>query len=92
MISSRPADTTPITRKAGRLICNEYIEEITNAERVFGYITCDNDFEEEHIGLYDVRIEAQILARCFAQHKHMETNPYHANWRLPGKAYEEMVA
>ena len=65
---------------------------ITNAERVFGYISCQNDFEEEHIGLHDVRIEAQILARCFAQHKHMETNPYHANWRLPGKAYNELVA
>lgn len=65
---------------------------ITNAERVFGYISGQDNFVEEHIGLHDVRIEAQILARCFAQHKHMETNPYHANWRLPKKAFEELVA
>lgn len=69
---------------------NEKGNFITNAERMFEYITCQKGFQEEHIGLYDVRIEAQILARCFAQHKHMETNPFHANWRIPVRVYEEL--
>ena len=41
------------------------------AEVLYRYITKDTEFEEQHTGLEDVRIEAQIMAKCFAQHKKM---------------------
>ena len=42
------------------------------AEILWRYITDDNTFEEEHTGLADVEIEAQIFAECVRQHKKME--------------------
>ena len=42
------------------------------AEILWRYITDDNTFEEEHTGLADVEIEAQIFAECIRQHKKME--------------------
>lgn len=41
------------------------------AEVIYKYISCDNDFEEEHTGLADVLIETKILAHCYKQHKKM---------------------
>ena len=45
------------------------------AEILYKYITCDNDFIEEHTGLADVMIEYKIFARCMAQHKKMNRLP-----------------
>jgi len=42
------------------------------AEIIWRYLTDDVTFEEEHTGLADVEIEAQIFAECVRQHKHME--------------------
>ena len=42
------------------------------AEVLWRYITDDVTFEEEHTGLADVTIEAQIFAECIRQHKKME--------------------
>ncbi len=42
------------------------------AEILWRYITDDVTFEEEHTGLADVTIEAQIFAECIRQHKKME--------------------
>lgn len=42
------------------------------AEIIWRYLTDDNNFEEEHTGLADVEIEAQIFAECVRQHKKME--------------------
>lgn len=42
------------------------------AEIIWRYLTDDNSFEEEHTGLADVTIEAQIFAECVRQHKKME--------------------
>lgn len=64
---------------------------ITNAERVFSYIK-GIEFQEEHTGLEDTRIEAQILARVNAQHKSVDKNINRSCWRIPSKAYAEMVA
>lgn len=44
------------------------------AEIVTRYLTGDYTFDESHTGLEDVRIEAQILAYCFRQHKTMRKN------------------
>ena len=42
------------------------------AEIIWRYLTDDVTFEEEHTGLADVTIEAQIFAECKRQHKKME--------------------
>jgi hypothetical protein len=41
------------------------------AEILYRYITCNNDFIEDHTGLEDVLIEKEIFAKCMAQHKKM---------------------
>ncbi len=43
-----------------------------NAEIIWRYLMDDVTFEEEHTGLADVAIEAQIFAECVRQHKKME--------------------
>ena len=42
------------------------------AEIIWQYLTDDITFVEEHTGLADVAIEAQIFAECVRQHKKME--------------------
>ena len=42
------------------------------AEILWRFLQQDNDFEENHTGLEDVRIEAQIFAECVRRHKRME--------------------
>jgi hypothetical protein len=64
---------------------------ITNAERVYSYIM-DIDFQEEHTGLEDTRIEAKIMAWCFKQHKKMARNINRACWRIPNLVELENVA
>lgn len=55
---------------------------ITNAERMFAYLSQDFDFEEEHTGLADALIETQILARCFKTHKSIDKSINRACWRI----------
>lgn len=62
----------------------------TNAECCYRYLTNNVDFKEQHEGIDDVNIEAEILLKCFAQHKKMNSNPYTACWRIVQKAKEEM--
>ena len=42
------------------------------AEILWRFISNNLDFEECHTGLEDVSIEAQIMAYCFRQHKHID--------------------
>ena len=56
---------------------------ITNAERMFAYMSQDLDFEEEHTGLADALIETQILARCFRSHKSINKRINRSCWRIP---------
>ena len=58
---------------------------ITNAERMFAYMTQNEDFEEEHTGLADALIETQILARCFRTHKSINKSINRGCWRIPQK-------
>ena len=62
---------------------------LTNAEVTYNYIKKMSDFKEEHKGLEDVRIEVEIMAHCFRQHKKMNTNINTSCWRLVQKAYKE---
>lgn len=49
------------------------------AEILYRYISKEFDFVEEHRAMEDVMIEAQILAKCFAQHKPMTRSIYKKN-------------
>ena len=73
---------------------NNYLSEkgniLTNAECCYRYITKDTDFKEKHKGIDDINIETEILFKCFAQHKKMETKPYQACWRTVQKKRKEL--
>ena len=58
----------------------------TSAERMFAYISQNEEFEEEHIGISDVRIEKEILIRCLKSHKKIDKKINRACWRIPQKA------
>jgi hypothetical protein len=60
----------------------------TNAEIAWRYIKNAFDFEEAHTGLEDVKIECQIMAKCFAQHQKMVKTPNRLCWRIPQKQYK----
>ena len=62
---------------------------LTNAEVTYNYINKMSDFKENHTGLEDVRIEIEIMAHCFKQHKKMNTNINPSCWRLVQKAYKK---
>lgn len=49
---------------------NQFVR--ATAEILYQYISKDTDFKEAHTALADVEIEAQILWKCFAQHKKMD--------------------
>ena len=46
------------------------------AEVLHRYLSGDNDFEESHTGLEDVKIESNIFAQCMRQHKKMRKALY----------------
>lgn len=75
---------------------NDFVSEKgnikTNAECCYRYLTNNPSFEEAHKGIDDVNIEAEILLKCFAQHKKMNTTPYTACWRLVQNKRAEMGA
>lgn len=58
---------------------------LTNAERMFTYMSSNEEFEEEHTGLADALIETQILARCLRSHKSINKKINRACWRIPQK-------
>lgn len=62
---------------------NEKGNLLTNAERMFAYLSQNEDFKEEHTGLADAIVETQILARCFSSHKSINKNINRACWRIP---------
>ena len=53
---------------------------ITNAERMFAYLSQNFNFQEEHTGLADAIVESQILARCLASHKKINKKINRACW------------
>ena len=46
------------------------------AESLYKFVRFDDDFEEAHTGLEDVRIEREILIYCYRQHKPMKKNAF----------------
>ena len=63
----------------------------TSAESAYRYICKDTSFTESHTGLEDVRIEVAILAKCFAQHKPMNTAINRGAWSIPQKKFREFA-
>lgn len=61
----------------------------TSAEIGYRYIKRQFDFIESHTGLEDVRIECEILAKCFAQHKKHKKEILENPWRVPNRARAE---
>lgn len=59
----------------------------TSAEMAFRYITGDYNFIEEHKGLSDVLIEAQILAKCIRQKKKVKSGVLVMPWKIPNKKH-----
>ena len=73
---------------------NGYISEanniLTNAEKCYQYIKKNLDFAESHTGLEDVKIEVEIMAECYKQHKKMDTKINPSCWRIPQKKRKEI--
>lgn len=63
---------------------------LTNAECCYQFLTKNLDFKEEHTGLEDVRIEVDILAKCYSTHKKMDKSINGACWRLPQRKRKEL--
>ena len=63
---------------------------LTSAEVCYQFITDNVGFTEEHTGLEDVRIEVEILARCYKTHKKLNKEINSACWRLPQKKRKEL--
>ena len=63
---------------------------LTSAESCYRFLTNSVDFEESHTGLEDVRIEVEIMAKCFATHKKMDKRVNSACWRLPQRKRKEL--
>lgn len=61
---------------------------MTNAEAAYRYICKDKDFTENHTGLEDVMIETAILAKCYQQHKKMDTSINRGCWQKPQKNFK----
>jgi hypothetical protein len=59
----------------------------TSAEMAFRYITGDYNFIEEHKGLSDVLIEAQILAKCIRQKKKVKSGVLVMPWKIPNQKH-----
>ena len=63
---------------------------LTSAESTYKYIKNAIDFEESHTGLEDVRIEVEILAECYKQHKKMDTSINTSCWRKVQRKRKEI--
>lgn len=80
--------TQPTYRKVAH--ANGWISPVgnmrTSAEMGHRYITGIHDFEEEHTGLEDVKIEIGIMVKCFQQHKKYISGMIGNCWRIPNQA------
>ena len=64
---------------------------LTSAESTYKFLTKDVNFIEEHTGLEDVKIEIEIMAKCFATHKKMDKSINSCCWRIPQKKKKEIA-
>lgn len=62
----------------------------TSAENAYRYIKKLIDFKESHTGLEDVKIEIEIMAECYRQHKKMEKSINPSCWRKVQRKRKEL--
>lgn len=62
----------------------------TSAEATFKYLTKQAEFLESHTGLEDVKIEVDIMAKCYAQKKKMDKSINRLCWKIPQKKRKEL--
>lgn len=58
------------------------------AEILWRFISKNPDFKESHTGLEDVTIEAQIMAYCFRQHKHIDKELFQKKESIPNTEFQ----
>ena len=63
---------------------------LTSAECAYRYLTDSINFIESHTGLEDVKIEVEIMAYCYRQHKKFEREINSACWRKVQRKRKEM--
>ena len=77
-----------------RAIANNWISDAgniyTNAEKCYSYIVGNTNFEEDHTGLSDVKIEIAILVYCLRQHKKFESRPNQGCWQIVQNKRKEL--
>lgn len=56
---------------------------LTSAESTYRFLTKEVNFMESHTGLEDVKIEVEIMAKCYKTHKKMDTKINGNCWKLP---------
>ena len=73
---------------------NDFISEsnnlFTSAECAYRYIINKTDFVESHTGLEDVKIEVEIMAECYRQHKKMDKTINSGCWRKVQRKRKEI--
>jgi len=62
----------------------------TSAETCYRFLTNSVNFAESHTGLEDVKIEIEIMTKCFSTHKKMDKKINSACWRLPQRKRKEL--
>ena len=63
---------------------------LTSAESCYKFLKKNIEFVESHTGLEDVRIEIEIMAKCFSTHKKMNKGICSACWRVPQRKRKEL--
>lgn len=63
----------------------------TSAEVAYRYITKNAEFEEEHTGLEDVRIETEILRKVLKGRMKYDTAINAGCWRIPQRRRKELA-
>lgn len=63
---------------------------LTSAESCYRFLEKNLEFDESHTGLEDVKIEIEIMAKCFSTHKKMDKSINTSCWRIPQRKRKEL--
>ena len=62
----------------------------TSAEIVYRFLHQDLNFEEEHTGLADVKIELEILCKCLQYHEKIDKSIRRNCYQIPQKKFKKL--
>lgn len=63
----------------------------TSAEIVYRFLHQDLDFEEEHTGLADVKIEFEILCKCLQYHEKIDHSIRRNCYQIPQRKFKKLL-